>query len=165
MKPRKYCGFEIGEIALWQLLYLSCGEATNACIAESTSVRIVFKTTKFNWFHLATNKRQGVTISNVASIDDSEMKRLEAEAEANRESDRNFLDKAETVNEVEAAVYAAETLLRDLPKSVDTTLVWELKDSIKKIREASKTEDTARMRLIKQDLEAKMYTIAKKMYS
>jgi hypothetical protein len=40
MKPRKYCGFEIGEIALWQLLYLSCGEATNACIAESTSARL-----------------------------------------------------------------------------------------------------------------------------
>jgi hypothetical protein len=39
MKPRKYCGFEIGEIALWQLLYFSCEEATNACIAESTSAR------------------------------------------------------------------------------------------------------------------------------
>jgi hypothetical protein len=39
MKPRKYCGFEIGGIALWQLPYLGCGEATDAFIIESTSAR------------------------------------------------------------------------------------------------------------------------------
>jgi hypothetical protein len=113
---------------------------------------------------LATNKRQGVTISNVASINNGDMKRIEDEAEANRENDQHSLDKAETVNSVEAMAYSAETLLKDLPKSVDTTLAKELKDSIKKIREASKTEDIALMRLIKQDLEEKMYIISKKMY-
>ena len=114
---------------------------------------------------LATNKRKQITISDFFSIDDAEMKRLKAEAEANVESDWRFLDKAEVVNEVEAMVYAAENLLKDVPKSIETTLVLELKDLIEKVRNASKTEDTARMRQMKQRLEVKMHAISREMYS
>ena len=67
----------------------------------------------------ATGKEQEIRIQASGGLDDSEIDRMVAEAEANAESDKERRAEVETRNQAEALVHGAEKAIDDLGDKAD----------------------------------------------
>jgi molecular chaperone DnaK len=89
----------------------------------------------------ATGKEQEIRIQASGGLDDSEIERMVAEAEANAESDKKRRGDVETRNQGESLVHGAEKAIEDLGDKADPTAKAEVESGIEAVRSALYGDD------------------------
>ena len=89
----------------------------------------------------ATGKEQEIRIQASGGLDDGEIERMVAEAEANAESDKERRAEVETRNQGEALVHGAEKAIDDLGDKADPQAKAEVEAGIEALREALDGDD------------------------
>ncbi|MEK9745543.1 MAG: molecular chaperone DnaK [Candidatus Puniceispirillum sp.] len=89
----------------------------------------------------ATGKEQEIRIQASGGLDDSEIERMVAEAEANAESDKKRRGDVETRNQGESLVHGAEKAIEDLGDKADPTAKAEVESGIEALRSALDGDD------------------------
>lgn len=100
----------------------------------------------------ATNKKQSITVSGSGGLSDEEIQRMQADAEANAEDDKNKRELAEKRNELDHAVFSAEKNLREygdkVPEDIKNAITEKL-EAAKSLKDSTDVTamDTATMEL------------------
>ncbi len=105
----------------------------------------------------ATGRSQDITITAASGLREEEIDRMRNEAEEFAEEDRMRKEEIEARNHADNMIYTAEKALRELGEKVPAEVKGQVEESVKNLREALDSEDTA---AIKQATEALGQVIA-----
>jgi molecular chaperone DnaK len=94
----------------------------------------------------ATGKEQTVRIEASGGLSEAEIQRMIREAELNAEEDRRRRELADARNHTDAAIYTAEKALHEAQASLPADVRSAVEQAISEAREASRSEDVARIR-------------------
>ena len=83
----------------------------------------------------ATSKSSSITIQDSSRLDDSEIDRMQKEAEEHAEEDRVKSELVEVRNQADQLIYSAEKALSDLGEKVDAAKRSDIEDRIRRLRE------------------------------
>ncbi len=106
----------------------------------------------------ATGKEQKITIKNATNLSEDEVKKMQEEATAHAKEDEEKKQRVEAHNKLDASVFAAEKLLKDLGDKVAAKDKEALQKLIKEGQEILAKADASR-----EDLEAKNQAISQLM--
>ena len=115
----------------------------------------------------ATNKEQHITITGDSGLSKEEIERMKAEAEANAEADKKFMENANKLNEAEAIAYNIKKST-DEDNIKDALTEDEKKDIVEKcdaVLEAVKAKDVDKVSELRKELEEKWSPIMAKVYA
>ena len=115
----------------------------------------------------ATNKEQHITITGDSGLSKEEIERMKAEAEANAEEDKKFMENANKLNEAEGIAYNIKKST-DEDNIKDALTEDEKKDIVEKcdaVLEAVKTKDVDKVSELRKELEEKWEPIVAKVYA
>jgi molecular chaperone DnaK len=91
----------------------------------------------------ATNKEQSIRIEVSSGLNEQEIQRMVKDAESHAAEDRTRREAAEARNQADAMAYEAEKFVKEHGEKLDGALRSRLEESIPRVREALKGEDTA----------------------
>ena len=83
----------------------------------------------------ATSKSSSITIQDSSRLDDSDIDRMQKEAEEHAEEDRVKSELVEVRNQADQLIYSAEKALSDLGEKVDAAKRSDIEDRIRRLRE------------------------------
>ena len=115
----------------------------------------------------ATNKEQHITITGDSGLSKEEIERMKAEAEANAEADKKFMENANKLNEAEGIAYNIKKST-DEDNIKDALTEDEKKDIVEKcdaVLEAVKAKDVDKVSELRKELEEKWAPIMAKVYA
>jgi molecular chaperone DnaK len=112
----------------------------------------------------ATGKEQEIKIQASGGLDDGEIDRMVAEAEANAESDKERRAEVETRNQGEALVHGAEKAIDDLGDKADPEAKAEVEAGIEALREALDGDDMEAISSKSAELSKAMMTMGEAAY-
>ncbi len=102
---------------------------------------------------LATGNKQEITISGSSQLERGEVERMIREAEQHAEEDRLRREEADTRNQAEQLVYAAERSLKDLGDKVPAGEREAAQEAIEEVRRALESGNAARIRAAADQLQ------------
>ena len=91
----------------------------------------------------ATGKENNITIKASSGLSEDEIKRMVADAEANKEEDHRRFELAQSRNTADAAVNQVEKTLKEFGDKVDSADRAACEDAIKTVQEKVKGDDKA----------------------
>jgi molecular chaperone DnaK len=112
----------------------------------------------------ATGKEQKITITASSGLDESEIERMVAEAEQNRDADEVKRQEIELKNRAEQLVFATERLIADNRDKLPAELVAEVEEAKKALEAAIQTGEGSRIEAEMQNLERASHKLAEQMY-
>ena len=112
----------------------------------------------------ATGKEQEIKIQASGGLDDGEIERMVAEAEANAESDKERRADVETRNQGEALVHGAEKAIDDLGDKADPQAKAEVEAGIEALREVLNGDDMEAISSKSAELSKVMMTMGEAAY-
>ncbi|MBD3249123.1 molecular chaperone DnaK [Candidatus Woesearchaeota archaeon] len=92
---------------------------------------------------IGTGKEQKITVTGAQRLDDTDVEKMQKEAEAHAEEDKKKKEEIETINKADALVYSTEKTLKDMKGKVDDKKLDDIKkhvDELKKLMEPEKKE-------------------------
>ena len=101
----------------------------------------------------ATGKEQRITITATTNLDESEVDKLVNEAKQYEGEDRKRRDLVDARNTADNMVYQTEKVLQDMDGQVPAADRASIEQSIADLKQASQTEDTARIRQLSEQLQ------------
>jgi molecular chaperone DnaK len=113
---------------------------------------------------LGTNKEQKITITSSTNLSDDEIDKMMKEAEANKEADEKRKTLADTKNDAEQAIFAAEGAIRDLGEKISEDEKKNVQDLIEEVRKSLETEDVDTIKDKTSKLQEKAMELAGKVY-
>ena len=114
----------------------------------------------------ATNKEQKITITNSSNLSEQDIDRMVKEAESNAESDKKKKEEAETKNNAQSLIGAADRIVKDFEGKIsdsDKTKLEEQKEALKKALDENKTHDE--IKKLSEELQQTMYAISQAAYA
>ncbi len=114
----------------------------------------------------ATNKEQKITITNSSNLSEQDIDRMVKEAESNAESDKKKKEEAETKNNAESLIGAADRIVKDFEGKIsdsDKTKLDEQKTALKKALDENKGHDE--IKKLSEELQQTMYAISQAAYA
>lgn len=114
----------------------------------------------------ATNKEQKITITNSSNLSESDIDKMVKEAEANASEDKKKKEEAETKNNAQSMITAAERIVKDFEGKIsdsDKTKLEEQKTALKKALDENKAHDE--IKKLSEDLQQTMYAISQAAYA
>ncbi len=114
----------------------------------------------------ATNKEQKITITNSSNLSEQDIDRMVKEAESNAESDKKKKEEAETKNNAESLIGAADRIVKDFEGKIsdsDKTKLDEQKTALKKALDENKGHDE--IKKLSEELQQTMYAISQADYA
>ncbi|HIS75116.1 TPA: molecular chaperone DnaK [Candidatus Galligastranaerophilus intestinavium] len=114
----------------------------------------------------ATNKEQKITITNSSNLSEQDIDRMVKEAESNAESDKKKKEEAETKNNAESLIGAADRIVKDFEGKIsdsDKTKLEEQKTALKKALDENKGHDE--IKKLSEELQQTMYAISQAAYA
>jgi molecular chaperone DnaK len=112
----------------------------------------------------ATGKEQRITITASSGLDPSEIDRMVAEAEQNRDADEARRKEIEVKNRAEQLVLATERLIADNRDKLPAELVSEVEEAKQALSAAIETGDASRIEAEMKNLEQASHKLAEQMY-
>ncbi|MEK6903567.1 MAG: molecular chaperone DnaK [Nanoarchaeota archaeon] len=113
---------------------------------------------------LATNKQQSITIQGSKNLSESEIKKMQEEAEKFADEDKKRKESAETKNQAETIVYATEKMLEEYKEKIDKDTKEKIEKELKDVKDAltkgetdSLKEKLASLEKVSQEIGMKMY--------
>jgi molecular chaperone DnaK len=91
----------------------------------------------------ATSKEQSIRIEVSSGLNEQEIQRMVKDGESHAAEDRTRREAAEARNQADATAYEAEKFVKEHGEKLDGALRSRLEESIPRVREALKGEDTA----------------------
>lgn len=114
----------------------------------------------------ATNKEQKITITNSSNLSESDIDKMVKEAEANASEDKKKKEEAETKNNAESMISAADRIVKDFEGKIsdsDKTKLEEQKTALRKALDENKSHDE--IKKLSEDLQQTMYAISQAAYA
>jgi molecular chaperone DnaK len=114
----------------------------------------------------ATGKSQNIKISGAVGLSDSEIKRMQEEAERHKEEDEKKAEKARVRNQADAMVAAAEKALKDAGDKAPSDVKAKVEEKIKALKDVLAKEDADKETIEKttKDLSDTLSQIGQAMY-
>ncbi len=114
----------------------------------------------------ATNKEQKITITNSSNLSEQDIDRMVKEAESNAENDKKKKEEAETKNNAQSLIGAADRIVKDFEGKIsdsDKTKLEEQKEALKKALDENKAHDE--IKKLSEELQQTMYAISQAAYA
>jgi molecular chaperone DnaK len=111
-----------------------------------------------------TGKEQHITIQNSGNLSEDEVKRMQQEAEANAESDKQRKELVEARNQLDSLVYTAEKTLRDVGDKAKAEDKAAVEEAIKEAKANLESEDKDQLKKLGMDLSEKMQRVGAALY-
>ncbi len=114
----------------------------------------------------ATNKEQKITITNSSNLSEQDIDRMVKEAESNAENDKKKKEEAETKNNAQSLIGAADRIVKDFEGKIsdsDKTKLEEQKEALKKALDENKSHDE--IKKLSEELQQTMYAISQAAYA
>lgn len=112
----------------------------------------------------ATSKEQHITIQNSGNLSEDEVKRMQAEAEANAETDKKKKDQVEARNQLDGMIYTAEKTIKDAGDKAKDEDKKELEEAIAEAKSKLESEDPEELKRASETLSEKMQKVGAAMY-
>ena len=113
----------------------------------------------------ATGKQQKITITASTNLSKQDVERMVQEAKRHEAEDRRRKELVEARNNADAVIYQTEKALRELGDKVPATDRGRIEGVINDLKNAVKTEDTARIRQLTEQLQQASYALGQQMYA
>ncbi len=111
-----------------------------------------------------TAKEASVRIEQSAGLDDSEIQRMQTDAESHAEADKRKRDLAEARNQAEQMCYQLEKMMKEHKAKLTDADRGPLTQAIEKVRAAAKGEEVDAIRSALNDLEQASHAFSKMLY-
>ena len=114
----------------------------------------------------ATNKEQKITITNSSNLSDSDIDRMVKEAESNADADKKKKEEAETKNNAQSLISAADRIVKDFEGKIseaDNKKLGEQKEALKKALDENKACEE--IKKLSEELQQTMYAISQAAYA
>src|SRR5246127_309877 len=92
----------------------------------------------------ATGKEQHITIQNSGNLSEEEVKRMQAEAEANAEADKKRKDAVDTKNQLDGMIYTAEKMPDEYKDKISEDDVKVIKDAVEEAKKVKENTDASK---------------------
>jgi len=112
----------------------------------------------------ATGKQQQITITASSGLDEREIDRMVAEADAHRDADEAKRGEIDVRNRAEQLVYSTERMIADNRDKLPTDLLAEVEEANKALAAAIATGDVSRIEAETKNLEQVSHKLAEQMY-
>lgn len=112
-----------------------------------------------------TGKEQHITIQQSGNLSEDEIKRMQAEAEANAEGDKKKKDQIEARNQLDGMIYTAEKTIKDAGDKASDEDKKALEEAITEAKSKLESEDKDELEKAAQDLSEKMQKVGAAMYA
>ncbi len=113
---------------------------------------------------LGTGKEQKIEIKGGSGLDESEVEKMVADAEAHADDDRKLRELAEARNVGENAAYSAEKQLEELGEQVDESARSQIEAAIKEVRDSLESEDAEQIKAKTDALQAAFHSVSEQIY-
>ncbi|HEV2448963.1 MAG TPA: Hsp70 family protein, partial [Thermoplasmata archaeon] len=113
---------------------------------------------------LATNRKQGITITASNKLSKEDVNRMVSEAEKFAEQDRKRAGEVESRNRAESLGYEAERVLVDAKDRISEAEASDIKAKIAELREALGKNDPAAVASKSEELTRSLHALAQKLY-
>ncbi len=113
----------------------------------------------------ATNKEQKITITNSSNLSDTDIDQMVKDAEANAQEDKKKKEEAETKNNAQSLIGAADKIVKDFEGKVsddDAKKLGEQKDALKAALDENKPHEE--IKRLSEELQQTMYAISQAAY-
>ncbi len=111
-----------------------------------------------------TGKKQGITISATNKLSKEEIERMKQEAQKFAEEDKKKRELIEQINVAESLIYTTEKTLNEAGDKIDSKTKDEIKEEIKKTREAIDSKDLSKIKEAVEKLSKKVQDAGAKIY-
>ena len=114
----------------------------------------------------ATNKEQKITITNSSNLSEADIDKMVKEAEANASEDKKKKEEAETRNNAQSMISAADRIVKDFEGKIsdsDKAKLDEQKEALKKALDENKPYEE--IKKLSEDLQQTMYAISQAAYA
>ena len=114
----------------------------------------------------ATNKEQKITITNSSNLSEADIDKMVKEAEANAQEDKKKKEEAETRNNAQSMISAADRIVKDFEGKIsdsDKSKLDEQKEALKKALDENKPFEEVKK--LSEDLQQTMYAISQAAYA
>jgi len=112
----------------------------------------------------ASGNKQEITISGASQLERNEVERMVKEAEGHAEDDRKRREEADTRNQAEQLMYAAERSLKDLGDKVSAGDRDAAQQAIEEVRKALESQDINRVRTASEQLQQAFSRVSEAAY-
>ena len=112
-----------------------------------------------------TGKEQKITITASSGLSESEIEQMVKDAETHAAEDEERRKAVQTRNEAEASAHAAERLIADNPDAVSEEQKKEIEEKVAAVRSAIESDDTGRINLAVQELQASVQKVGQAVYA
>ena len=113
---------------------------------------------------LGTGKEQTVRIEQSSGLSETEIDKMQKDAEAHAEEDKKKRELVEARNEAESRCYQLEKLIKEQGDSLQDSDKAALEQAISKVREAAKGEDAAAIKSAIGELETASHAMSEALY-
>lgn len=108
-----------------------------------------------------TGKQQSITINDSSSLSDEEIKRMKAEAEANREADEKLKETVDKVNMADSLIFQTEKMIKENEGKISDSIKTSIEEQIANLKEAKEAKDVTRIDSVIE----KMNEVSQQMYA
>ena len=112
----------------------------------------------------ATGKAQSIRITHSSGLDQGEIDRLVADAQAHADSDRRKRELVDARNEADATVHAAEKSIKDMGDRIDDNTRSQVEQAIVALKNALKGEDRSEIKRLTEQLRQATHQMGQAMY-
>ncbi|MBV9121439.1 MAG: Hsp70 family protein, partial [Chloroflexi bacterium] len=114
---------------------------------------------------MATGKEQSVTITATTNLSKDDVDRMVREASSNAAEDKRRRELAEARNQADSLVYQTERSLSEAGDKATPETRAAVERSLERVKEALKTEDTARMKSAAEELQDTLHRFSEALYA
>jgi molecular chaperone DnaK len=112
----------------------------------------------------ATGREQKVTITASTNLSKEDIERKVKDAQQHEAEDKHRRELIEARNQGDSLAYQTEKTLRELGDKVPANERTNIEGKVKDLREALKSEDTARIKKLSEELQQAFYAISQQLY-
>ncbi|MBP1701086.1 MAG: dnaK [Chloroflexi bacterium] len=113
----------------------------------------------------ATGKEQKVTITASTNLDKSEIDRMVRQAKEHQTDDARRKELVEARNNADSLAYQTENALRELGDKLPVSERQNIQSKLDTLREAIKSDDTARIKRLSDELQNAFHALSQQMYA
>ena len=112
----------------------------------------------------ATGKEQSIRIEGSGGLSKEEIERMKSEAEANAEADKKELDRIQTLNMAEGAIFRTEKQIEEYGEKITDDQKSELENGLSALRDAYEQKDVDACKSCMEILSQTWYKISEELY-
>jgi len=111
-----------------------------------------------------TGKSQQIRIEATSGLNDAEIRRMKAEAEANAEADRKLKEEVDKLNSADALVFQTEKQLKEFGEKLPSDKKQRIEEALKRLKEAHKNRNISEVDAAMTELNAAWQAASEELY-